>query len=120
MSESSDFSPVIDVEEQEIEAEEEVDDYEVTHEPNKGMTLFMLGKTYRWVTRAKVQSWFSQAFSMSARKEKRGSISLYLARPKDREQELGKGVAKVFYQLPQRKDPLSMEFEPIVDGPGGF
>ena len=82
------------------------------------MSLFMLGRTYRWVSRAKVAAWFKQAFGAPMTPKiipstpgghKKRTPSIHKMREMRNAAIHGQKRAKIFYHLTPRNTPLTLE-----------
>ena len=73
-------------------------------EPKASMSIFTLGKTYRWISRARILAWFRSAFS-SKSAESREQAEM----KNKNENEHKEHKPKIFYILPRRHELLTLE-----------
>ena len=71
----------------------------------------MLGKTYRWISRAKVAAWFREAFSLGTSDNKHGESPSVEKMREIRKSSMAPGSPqpKIFYILPRRDEMLTLE-----------
>ena len=80
------------------------------------MSLFTLGKTYRWISRARVVAWFRTAFEIKGSSNpteepvaKDRLVPLHEMREMRKASMRNENRPKIFYILPKRDEALTLE-----------